>query len=104
MDSDFKDFSNELTGLLNNTDLSQNFDDIVKSLDAKRLVKNTVTTKIIGIDTDDEYLLIYVEFSNKNRSLVGCFYCSYIDNQIVLADDSYDKNFKLFTNSMSYLA
>ncbi|MGI7717408.1 hypothetical protein ACNGMK_09205 [Campylobacter coli] len=104
MDSDFKDFGDELTNLFNNIDLDQNFDNIVKSLDTKRLAKNTVTTKIIGIDTDGEYLLIYVEFSNKNRSLVGCFYCSYIDNQIVLADDAYDKNFKLFTNSMSYLA
>lgn len=103
MDSDFKDFGDELTNLLNNIDLDQNFDNIVKSLESKRIVKEFITAKIVGIDTDDKHLFIYVEFSNKNRSIVGYFYCSYINNQVILAEEMYDKNYKLFTNSVSYL-
>ncbi|HEH4511682.1 TPA: hypothetical protein SG275_001640 [Campylobacter coli] len=105
MDSDFKDFSNELTDLLNSADLSQNFDDIIKSLNTKSIVKEFITAKIIGIDTDGNYLFIYVEFTNnkKVRSIVGYFYCSYINNQVILAEEMYDKNYKLFTNSVSYL-
>lgn len=103
MDSDFKDFGDELTNLLNNIDLDQNFDNIVKSLASKRIVKEFITVKIVGMDTDGKHWFIYVEFSNKNRSTSGYFYCSYINNQVILAEEMYDKNYEFFTNCMSYL-
>lgn len=101
---DFDEFNYQLTALLNSVDVNQSLDHITAALCDKQIIFNDLHAKIIGIEEDNNYLLVYTKFVDKNKinkSTVGYFYFTCVDNKILATNEMFDKNLKMFTNITS---